>query len=299
MNIYKNYILLLLTLGLSVVAWLSFSSNQEIPAKSEKINLKITAPKIPKVISFAGETVPLKEYGIFEKLDNELISNTYFHSNTIKMFKRASRWFPLIVPILKEHNIPEDFKYLALTESGLQNVTSPAGAKGFWQFMKTTAKEYGLEVNKDIDERYHVLKETHAACEYLNDAYEKYGNWTLAAASYNAGMKKISAQLEKQKTNDYYNLSLNTETSRYIFRIMAIKLIFEDPEKYGFYLNQSDLYHPIKYRTIKIDTTINKLIDFAIDNGTSYRILKASNPWLRSDRLPDESRKVYEIKIPK
>ena len=295
----KDYILLLFTLTAAALAWISFSSNQEIPTKSKAINLKITAPKIPEKVSFASETVPLKEIGIYEKLDNELISNTYFHSNTIKMFKRAKRWFPLIVPILKEHNIPEDFKYLALTESGLQNVTSPAGAKGFWQFMKTTAKEYGLEVNKDIDERYDVEKETHIACQYLNDAYQKYENWTLSAASYNAGMKKITAQLEKQKTTNYYDLSLNTETSRYLFRILAIKLIFEDPEKYGFYLTQDDLYYPIKYKTVEIDTTIPNLVDFAISNDISYRLLKASNPWLRSDKLPDESRKIYTIKIPK
>ena len=290
---------LLTILATGILIWFGILSGKQNPAQSNKIKLTVTSPEIPGTLSFAGEETPLFRNDIYERLDNELISNTYFHSNTIKLLKRAKRWFPVIEPILRENNIPEDFKYLALAESGLQNVTSPSGAKGFWQFLKKTAQEYGLEVNKDIDERYHVEKATRAACQYLNDAFEKYHNWTLAAASYNAGMDYISDQLENQKVNNYYDLYLNPETSRYIFRILAIKTIFENPQKYGFYLNQSDLYQPLEYTTVKIDTTINNLVDFAKKHGMTYNRLKSLNPWLRSDKLPDASRKTYLLKIRK
>ncbi len=296
----SKYILLLILFSGAVASFVLFSSQKEIPkpAPVSQFPLKILAPQIPEQLSFAGEKVPLDEFGILEKFDNELISNVYFHSNTIKMLKRSAKWFPIITPILKENNIPEDFKYLALTESGLQNVTSPSGAKGFWQFLKKTARQYGLEVNKDIDERYHVALETQAACDYLNDAYQKFGSWTLAAASYNAGMDKIAERLASQKANSYYDLYLNTETARYVFRILAIKTIFENPEQYGFFLTEKDFYPPYKTRSIVVDTTIDDLVDFAKQNDISYRILKAANPWLRSDKLPDQSGKKYIIEIP-
>jgi hypothetical protein len=281
-----------------LISYILFSSGSETLPVNAAITLEIQAPETPSSLTFAGENVPLNEYGIYEKFDNELISNAYFHSNTIKMMKRANRWFPIIEPILKENNIPEDFKYLALAESGLQNVTSPSGAKGFWQFLKKTAQQYGLEVNKDIDERYNVLLETQAACDYLQDAHQKLGNWTLAAAAYNAGMDKITKRLKEQKVSCYYDLALNTETSRYLFRILAIKTILENPQKYGFRLSPKDFYPPEKYTTIQIDTSINNLVDFARERHINYRILKNANPWMRSDKLPDKSRKVYSIKIP-
>ncbi len=298
MHTGKYFFIFLLLLG-GIAAFILFSSQKKIPATAPPpFPLKIIAPEIPETLSFAGEQVPIEEYGIREKFDNELISNVYFHSNTIKMLKRSAKWFPLIIPILKKNNIPEDFKYLALTESGLQNVTSPSGAKGFWQFLKKTARQYGLEVNRDIDERYHVALETQAACDYLNDAYKKFGSWTLAAASYNAGQDKIADRLATQKENSYYDLSLNTETSRYVFRILAIKTILENPAKYGFSLSESDLYPAYKAQHIEVDSTIDDLAEFAKQHGISYRILKSANPWMRSNKLPDQSGKKYIIDIP-
>ena len=299
MYIHKKLILSIFLLSGVLISFILFSSDPEVMSTPAEITIEVQSPEVPKSLQFANEKVPLQEYEIYERFDNELISNAYFHSNTIKMMKRANRWFPLIEPILKQNGIPEDFKYLALAESGLQNVTSPSGAKGFWQFLKRTAQQYGLEVNKEIDERYHVLLETQAACEYLQDAHNKFGSWTLAAASYNAGMDKITKRLEEQEVSNYYDLALNTETSRYLFRILAIKTIFENPQKYGFLLTQKDLYHSINYRTVKIDTTIDNLVDFAHNQNINYRILKAANPWLRSDHLPDKSGKLYILKIPK
>ena len=213
--------------------------------------------------------------------------------------KRAKKYFPIIEQILKENNIPDDFKYLALIESGLENVTSPAGAKGFWQILKSTGREYGLEVNDGIDERYHLEKSTHAACKFLNSAYQKFGSWTLAAASYNMGKSGIQRQLNRQKQNDYYDLILNQETSRYVFRILAIKEILENPRKYGFNLIKSDYYQAIECKEVRVDTTVSNLADFAQLHGINYKVLKLHNPWLRQAYLPNKSRREYFIKIPK
>lgn len=260
-------------------------------------NNKVFSIVVPDQLSFAGEEVPLSSFYVKEALDNELTVNTYWHSSTLLLLKRANRWFPVIEPILKENGIPDDFKYLAVAESGLKNVTSPAGAKGFWQIMKSTGREYGLEINSGIDERYHVEKSTKVACEYLRDAYEKYGNWTLAAASYNAGMNSISKATEKQDQESYYDMNFGEETGRYVYRILAIKQILNNPKDYGFHLRPSDLYEPYITHEIEVDSTIPSLADFARKYGMNYKELKIYNPWMRQAYLPDESRRVYKIKV--
>lgn len=261
-------------------------------------NYNIFSLSPPSHFEFAGQKVPLSDPEVYERFDRELHSNTYFHSNTILYFKRANRWFPVIEGILEKNNIPEDFKYLALIESGLQNVVSPAGAAGYWQFMETTAREYGLTVNNQIDERYHMEKATEAACKYLLDAYEKYQDWSLVAASYNTGMNRIDKELERQKASNYYDLLLNPETSRYLFRILAVKQIFNHPENYGFNIRKKDLYTPLAYREVLIDSSIKDLAEFSKANEISYKTLKYFNPWLRQVYLINDDKKSYTVKLP-
>ena len=253
---------------------------------------------VPEQLSFADEEVPLSRFYVKEALDYELTVNTYWHSSTILLIKRANRWFPVIEPILEKNGVPEDFKYLAVAESGLKNVTSPAGAKGFWQIMKSTGREYGLEINSGIDERYHVEKSTEVACKYLLDAYDKYGDWTLAAASYNAGMNKITKETKRQDQESYYDMNFGQETGRYIYRILAIKQVLNNPTEYGFHLRAEDLYQPYETYEVTVDSTIASLAGFARKYGLNYKELKIYNPWMRQSHLPDESRRVYQIKIP-
>ncbi len=255
----------------------------------------IYAVPIPVEIDFAGERVPLEEGDILERLDRELLVNTYWQSNTLLYIKRANRWFPVFEPILAANGIPDDFKYVALIESGLMNVVSPAGAAGFWQFLATTAREYGLEVNDFVDERYHVEKATQAACRYFLDGYRRFGNWTLAAAGYNMGNAGVSRQMGTQMQNCYHDLHLNEETSRYIFRILAVKHILENPARSGFHFREKDLYKPLQYRTITVDRPIANLAQFALDNGTNYKTLRLLNPWVRSNELPNRSGIRYEL----
>lgn len=250
-------------------------------------------------IYFAGERVPLEMFNIRERYERELLSNTYFHSNTMVLLKRSKRWFPIIEPILKKNGVPDDFKYLCVIESNLSNVVSPAGAAGFWQFMKSTAKEYGLEINKDIDMRYNVELETEAACRYFIKAYERFGNWTLVAAAYNAGSARVAKFMKDQGSNSYYDLLMADETERYVFRILAIKTIFEDPEKYGIYVSEDLSYKPYKYETVKVIESIDNWAEFAKEHDITYKLLKVFNPWLRSNSLNVEKGKTYEIKIPK
>jgi len=257
----------------------------------------VSSPKVPVSLSFCGEPVPLDTFYVYEQLDRELLINMYWHSQTLMLFKRANRWLPLIEPILKEEGIPDDFKYLALVESNLQNVTSPAGAKGFWQLMRKTAVLYGLEVNREVDERYHVEKATKAACKYLKEAYKQFGNWTMAAASYNMGMGGLNNRMSQQKANSYYDLLLNDETARYVYRALAIKLIFESPKKYGFYLRESDLYPPMRYHIIKVNSKVKSWVDFAKEQGINYKMLKELNPWLRTRSLSNPYGRTYQIKI--
>lgn len=254
--------------------------------------------ELPIDANFAGEKVPLSIADVTERLDKEMVINTNYHSATTLIIKRANRAFPIIEPILKKNGIPDDFKYLAVIESALVNATSPAGAKGVWQFMPATAKEQGMEVNDYVDERYNLEKSTEAACKYLNDAKQKFGNWTMVAASYNAGMAGMSRQMDSQEVTDYYDLLLNEETSRYVFRILALKEIMNNPAKYGFDLPATQLYYPIQTKKIQIDTTITNLAQFAKSQGINYKILKIHNPWLRDKKLENKSKKIYTLEIP-
>lgn len=253
---------------------------------------------IPKSLEFAGERVPLEITDVKERLDKELQINIYLHSNTIFLIKRASRWFPLMEPILKRNGIPEDFKYLPLIESNLLNVVSPKEAAGFWQILKTSGKEYGLEITDEVDERYHVAKATEAACKYLKQSYAKFGNWSLVAASYNRGMGGISRSLSEQKVTTYYDLHLGDETSRYLFRLLAIREIIENPEKYGFVISEDHLYRPEKTREIKVTSSIKSLVEFAHTQNSNYKFLKRHNPWLRDDKLTVKSGREYIITLP-
>ncbi len=289
-------IILVALLFFGVDLWVKKSSKQS-PGTNEQY-YKIVSLDIPDSLSFAGEEVPLDIFYVRESLDRELAVNTYWHSSTLRNIKKSYRWFPVFDTILDKYGIPRDFKYLCLIESGLSNVVSPAGAVGYWQFMKETAKEYDLEVNKEVDERYHVIKSTVAACHYLLESYEKYQDWTLVAASYNAGRNGINRQLKKQQAKSYYDLLLSDETSRYIYRILAVKLIFENPESYGFYLEPDDYYRPIPTHFVTINFKVDSWADFAKEHGISYKILKYFNPWLRQAYLKNRKKRSYEIVIP-
>jgi membrane-bound lytic murein transglycosylase D len=254
--------------------------------------------KIPDSVSFAGERMPLDNFDTRESLERELITTAYRHSSTILIVKRANRYFPVIEKILREYSIPEDFKYLAAAESDLSNVISPAGATGFWQIMQGTGKEEGLEINTEVDERYNLEKSTEFACRYFLKSYAKYGNWTLAAASYNGGRNGIDDQIEIQNEKNYYDLLLTEETARYIFRVVAYKLVIGDPKAYGFEIGVSDYYPELKYSEVKVDTTVTDFSRFARNFGTNYKMLKFLNPWLRKPYLTNKSGKTYWIKIP-
>jgi len=257
----------------------------------------ITSPPFPEKVEFAGEQMPLHYFDVRESLERELIVNMNFHSSTLQYLKRITRYFPVMEPILAANGIPDDFKYLALIESDLMNKVSPSGAAGFWQFIKTSAVEYGLEVNAEVDERYHLEKATEAACRYLNDAYGIFGNWTMAAASYNMGKSGLSNQVKRQQCNYYYDLLLNDETMRYIYRIAAVKLILNDPQKYGFYVPEEERYRTIPYTEVEVKTAVTDWADFAFERQTNYKMLKYLNPWLRDNKLTNSARKTYIVKL--
>ena len=266
--------------------------------KSFQNHYRIHSPVIPDSMNFCGERVPLEIYHVYERMDRELLVNMYWQSNIILLKKRANRFFPVIEPILAEHGLPDDMKYLALAESSFTHAVSPAGAAGFWQFLRGTGQQEGLEINNEVDERYHLGKATVAAAKYLKANYQRFGSWTLAAAAYNTGHGNIRRHIENQQINDYYNMHLPEETMRYVFRILALKTIFEDPTTYGLFLREKDLYPPIPVRTVTVDTAITSLFAFAREQGTTYQQLKALNPWLRSNNLPNRTRKRYTISIP-
>lgn len=253
---------------------------------------------LPASLSFAGEPVPLHVPDVLERLDRELQINIYLHSSTIFLMKRANRWLPQMQEILRKHNIPDDFKYLPLIESGLLNDISPKDAVGYWQIIKSAGKELELEITNEVDERYDPLKATEAACKYLNKAYKKFGNWTLVAASYNRGISGVGRALENQQVDNFYDLHLVDETSRYVFRIIAIKEIIENPARYGFNVNPKHLYQQEKLRYIEVTETIPDLIRFAKQQGVNYKLLKRHNPWLRDDRLTVKKGKAYQIALP-
>ena len=264
----------------------------------EPSDYKIHALHVPDEVVFAGERMQLDEADLRERMDKELLVNTYWQSNTILMIKRAHKFFPQIEKILKEEGVPDDFKYLALIESGLENVTSSAGAKGFWQIMRATGRELGLEVNSNVDERYHVELATRTACTYLKKAKERLGSWTLAAASYNRGMAGIQRLLTKQQVDNYYDLLLGTETKRYMFRILAVKAIVESPDRYGFFIDEAQMYTPLEYRTVEVDTAIGNIARFSKQMGVNYKTMKLYNPWLLQNHLNNKSRKLYHIALP-
>ena len=259
---------------------------------------KIKALKLPNGLNLAGERVPVEINDVKERMERELLVNTYWQSNGILLLKRVNRYFPILEPLLAKHNLPDDFKFLALAESGFTDETSSVGAAGIWHFMRTTGKEYGLEINDNVDERYNIEKSTKVAAEYLIKAKEKLGSWTLAAAAYNAGNRGVSRRLEAQEVNNYYDVKLPDETERYIFRILALKEIITNPKKYGFVFDKEDLYTVKETRLVKVDTTISNLTLFAKEFGMNYKELKIHNPWLREHKLNNKSRRLYEIKIP-
>ena len=292
--------LLIFLLSLSLLfissSYLNTSDNIHQQGFNNKYNVYSVLK--PDNLKFSNELVPNSSLDVWERLDKELLKNIYWQSNTLLYFKRANKYFPIIEEILAENNIPDDFKYLALIESGFEYTVSPSGAAGFWQIMKGTAREYGLEVNYAIDERYNLRKSTEAACRYLQKAYNEFGSWTMAAASYNMGINGVRRKIQKQETNNYFNLHLNDETSRYVFRIIVIKEIMENPRKYGFVFRDNDLYSYPQVKQIRVDSTINNLYSFAREHNINYKILKKYNPWLRISKLPDESRRVYYIDVP-
>jgi hypothetical protein len=257
-----------------------------------------TSQYFPTQVDFAGEKAPLQIADVKERFDRELLVNANLHSSTILIMKRANRAFPIIEPILKQYGVPDDFKYLAVIESALMNAVSPSGAKGVWQFMPDTAKEKGMEVNDGVDERYHLKKATEAACKYLLQAKDKFGNWTLAAASYNGGMTGVNNKIAEQKVSDYYDLLLTDETSRYVFRILALKEIMKNPTLYGFDVAKHEMYDNIPTKTIEVDSSITDLATFAKTQGINYKILKIHNPWLRDKKLSNPTKKKFQLEIP-
>lgn len=261
-------------------------------------NYKVKALQLPNDLNLAGERVPIEIEDVKERMDRELLVNTYWQSNGLLLLKRAHKYFPILEPLLKKYGIPDDFKYLALAESGFIDETSTAGAAGIWHFMKKTGKEYGLEINKNVDERYHIEKSTKVAAAYLKKAKERFGSWTLAAAAYNAGNYGIAKRLETQQVTSYYDALLPDETERYVFRILALKEVISNPKKYGFVFDENDLYTLEQTKEIKVDSAITNIASFAKNFGLNYKELKKHNPWLRENHLNNKSKKNYLIKIP-
>ena len=299
----KSLFKILFLAGIIIVSGLFIFAEKDPPTderfETKRINeYNVYALPIPEYLDFAGEPVPLSDPDVRERMDRELLVNTYWQSNGLLMFKRANKYFPVIEPILEKYGVPDDFKYLAVIESGLLNAVSPAGARGIWQIMPATAREYGLEVNDNVDERYHLVKSTEAACEYLLASKERFGSWTLAAAAYNAGNAGINRRLSGQQVEDYYNLLLGEETGRYMFRIIALKEIMSNPKTYGFNFREKDLYTMVPSFNVEVDKSIDDLAAFALEYEINYKILKIHNPWLRETKLNNRSGKKYQIEIP-
>ena len=302
MNTLKNVLAavgLICLSGLFIFAVQKAPSDETVKSEKKLVNdYNVYAIQIPNDLDFAGEAMPLNDPDVYERMDRELLVNTYWQSNGLLMFKRAQKYFPIIEPILKANGIPDDFKYLAVIESGLSNAVSPAGARGVWQIMPATARENGLEVNDNVDERYHLAKSTEIACKYLLKSKESLGSWTLAAAAYNAGNAGVSRRLKEQNVSGYYDLLLGEETGRYIFRIVALKEILKNPKTYGFNFNESDLYSNIPTFEVKVADEVNDFTMFAQQYGINYKIMKLHNPWLREDHLNNKTKKEYIIDIP-
>lgn len=274
------------------------TSEQTSPDVIHDLKPVAEQPYIPPYLTFASDSVPLHHSDIKESLDRELLSNAYWHSQTILLMKRSHRFFPIVEAILKKYGIPDDFKYIPVIESGFLNIGSPAGAKGYWQIIESTAKENGLEINDEIDERNNIERSTEAACKFFLQSYATLKNWPMVAASYNMGLTGLKNQIEKQGTNVFYDLWLNTETSRYVFRIIAMKIIFENPKRYGYVLSKKNLYPEIPTKKIEVDSSISNLFEFSKRNGISYKVFKTLNPWLVSTKLTNKTGKKYTILLP-
>ena len=273
-------------------------NDDEILVRAIRADYRVYAPPMPDTLYFCGERVPLNLWYVREGLDRELVSNMYYQSNTLFNIKRAARVFPVIERILKEEGVPQDMKYLCVIESGLQCVTSPAGAQGYWQFMKTTGQKYGLEISDDIDMRNNLEASTHAACRYLKSLKARFGGWTEAAAAYNCGENGLGKRLESQQQQSYYELLLNSETQRYVYRILALKLIMQHPQDYGYTVRRCDTYPELPYEEVTLGGQNVDLVQFAADNGTSYKMVRTMNPWLTTDKLKNKGGNSYKVRIP-
>ena len=298
---------LLMSVGFISICAVSIQAVQEAPDKQTTADPKnkvvgehyaIYALPMPENLNFAGEAVPIENPDIYERMDRELLVNTYWQSNALLLLKRANKYFPVIEPILEEYGVPNDFKYLAVIESGLTQAVSPAKAVGFWQILEGTGKDFKLEINDNVDERYHIEKSTRVACEYLKKSKERFGTWTMAAAAYNAGNTGVLRQLDRQDVSKYYDLLLGEETGRYVFRILALKEIMSNPKKYGFNYNEDQLYKDIPTYRVKVDTAVTDFAAFAKNLDINYKILKIHNPWLRDSYLNNKSGKTYYLDIP-
>ena len=298
----KNNIIIAACLLVAVLAvtgcWAITKGHSEADPTPNQYANTLTSPPLPQSLSFAGEEVPMDVYWVREALDRELVINCYQHSKTLRILKLSSRVFPTVEKILKEEGVPDDFKYLCVAESGLENVTSPANAGGYWQFIPSTAKVYGLEVGTDVDERCHLEKATRAACKYLKKMKNQFGSWTMAAAGYNRGDGGLQAAVDDQKVHNYWDLWLNSETSRYVYRILSFKLIFENPQAYGVAICPAQMYPPIETKTVKVTTSIASLPRFAEEHHVTYRELRNLNPWIRNNKLTVASGKSYDIALP-
>ena len=297
-----NYILtfiLVFCIGATLPILIGSSHVDEQHSAKSEVPYCVPPPPVPEQVTFDGETTAPRRYDRRERMDREMMAFTYMHSTTMLLIKRANRYFPIVEPILKANGIPDDFKYLMVIESNLNNIArSPAGAAGLWQFMPATGREFGLEVNENVDERYHIEKATVAACKYFKQAYAKYGDWMAVSAAYNAGQGRISSQLDQQLASHAMDLWLVEETSRYMFRLLAVKEIFNNPQRYGFLLKKEHLYPPIPYKEITVSTPIASLSDFAKQQGITYAQLRDANPWLREQSLKNRTGKTYVLNIP-
>ncbi|MCD8400819.1 lytic transglycosylase domain-containing protein [Tenacibaculum finnmarkense] len=298
MNKSIRFLSLITIVFIAVLLTNTISKKNEPKIKNVAESYEIRAVKAPSYMELAGERVPLEKADVKEHMDRELLVNTYWQSNGVLLIKRANKFFPIIEPLLEKYGVPDDFKYLCVAESALINIPSSKGAAGYWHFMPATGREYGLEVNRNVDERYNLEKSTRVAAEYLKKAKKKLGSWTLAAAAYNAGNGRISQRLKQQQVDNYYDLLLNSETSRYVFRILALKEVLGNPNKYGFIYDQEDLYtFPTTYN-VQVNTSIANITNFAKKYEVTYKELKLVNPWLRESKLNNKSKKTYTIKIP-
>ena len=285
--------------ALLIVAQFAFKSNAKTKETIHGTANEWRAPVLPRQLSFAGEEVPLDRWDVKERLDRELLINSYSPATILYLLKLSGRYFPVISERLKANGVPDDFKYLCIAESNLQGrAVSRAGAVGYWQFMNSTAPGFGLETSAQVDQRMDIVKSTDAACRYLKQAYAKFGTWTAAAASYNCGQGGYNGQASFQRTRNYYDLQLPVETNRYIFRIMAFKHIFENADDLGFKLGEAERYGEVPHRTVEVKATIPNLAEFAIQNGTTYKILRLMNPWIKGRSLTVRSGKTYIIKLP-